>query len=253
MTATSAPPGAAWLPHYRQIELALRERIATMPPGDAAAVRRGAVPGVRRQPDDGPQRDAAAGRGRAWSSASPGAARSSRGAAVAPPRGPADDVLARDGAARPGADVAAPRPRDPPVHSGEAAALGLPPTEPVVVVRRLRLADDEPIALETAVLVRRTADVVMAADLEAGSLHEALARAGLHLRRGNATITAEAATPEDVRLLGVDRSAPLLVERRVIADTQGRPVEATESRYPGDRYALDVRFEVDDGVPDRGR
>jgi DNA-binding GntR family transcriptional regulator len=37
--------------------------------------------------------------------------------------------------------------------------------------------------------------------------------------------------------------------RQVIADAQGRPVEATESHYPGDRYALDVRFDVDDGSP----
>ena len=43
------------------------------------------------------------------------------------------------------------------------------------------------------------------------------------------------------------------MERRVIADVAGRPVEATESRYPGDRYALDVRFDVDDGGPDAGR
>jgi GntR family transcriptional regulator len=85
----------------------------------------------------------------------------------------------------------------------------------------------------------------MAADVEQGSLHQVLAAAGLHLRRGNATITAEAASPEDVRLLGVVRGSPLLVERRVIADTAGRPIEATESRYPGDRYALDVRFEVE--------
>ena len=90
----------------------------------------------------------------------------------------------------------------------------------------------------------------MAADLEGGSLHEALARAGLQLRRGQATITSEAATPDDARLLGVGAGEPLLVERRVIADVAGRPVEATESRYPGDRYALDVRFDVDDGGPD---
>jgi GntR family transcriptional regulator len=115
-----------------------------------------------------------------------------------------------------------------------------------VVVRRLRLADGEPIALETAVLVPRTEDAVMAADLEHGSLHEALATAGYHLRRGEATITAEAATAEDVRLLLVQRGSPLLVERRVITDVAGRAVEATESRYPGDRYALDVRFDVEE-------
>ena len=114
------------------------------------------------------------------------------------------------------------------------------------MVRRIRMVDGRPIAVETAVLVWRTADVVMAADLESGSLHEALARAGLHLRRGHATISAEAATPDDARLLGVAEGEALLVERRVIVDVHGRPVEATESRYPGERYALDVRFEVDD-------
>ncbi|HXX59983.1 MAG TPA: UTRA domain-containing protein, partial [Candidatus Sulfotelmatobacter sp.] len=102
-------------------------------------------------------------------------------------------------------------------------------------------------AVELAVLVRRTGDIVMAADLETGSLHEALAGAGLHLRRGHATITAEAATADDARLLGVVEGDALLVERRVIMDVHGRPIEATESRYPGERYALDVRFEVDDG------
>jgi GntR family transcriptional regulator len=52
--------------------------------------------------------------------------------------------------------------------------------------------------------------------------------------------------------LGVKTGEPLLVERRVIADVAGRPVEATESRYPGGRYALNVRFDVDDGTPDTG-
>jgi GntR family transcriptional regulator len=133
-----------------------------------------------------------------------------------------------------------------PATDGETSALQLRPAEPVVMVRRIRMVDGRPIAVETAVLVWRTADVVMAADLESGWLHEALARAGLHLRRGHATITAEAATPDDARLLGVAEGEALLVERRVIVDVHGRPVEATESRYPGDRYALDVRFEVDD-------
>ncbi len=43
---------------------------------------------------------------------------------------------------------------------------------------------------------------------------------------------------------------PLLVERRVIVDVHGRPVESTESRYPAGGYALDVTFDVDD--PGRG-
>jgi GntR family transcriptional regulator len=129
---------------------------------------------------------------------------------------------------------------------GEASDLALDVGEPVVVLRRLRLADGDPIALETAVLSRQAVDAVLGADLESGSLHEALAAAGIHLRRGTATITAEPATAEEVRLFGVAAGSPLLVERRVISDAQGRPVEATESRYPGDRYGLDVRFEVEE-------
>jgi GntR family transcriptional regulator len=233
------------LPHYRQIELALRERLATMPPGERlpsddelcrefGVSRMTARNAMHRLAEDGLV-ERIPGRG-TFSAAAPSHRHADRLMAFSHEmarlgRTPASRLLDRDI-----------RPSTP----EQAALLGLRPTEPVVMVRRLRLADGEPIALETAVLARRTAEVVLAADLERGSLHEALAGAGLHLRRGNATITAEAATAEDVRLLGVGRGTPLLVERRVITDGQGRPVEATESRYPGDRYALDVRFEVEE-------
>jgi GntR family transcriptional regulator len=139
-----------------------------------------------------------------------------------------------------------------PADEAEAAALGLPVGAAVVEVRRLRCADGRPIALETAVLVGATASVVLDGDLEHGSLHELLGRAGFALRRGSGTIEAAAATPDDAERLGVELGAPLLVERRVIADAHGRRIEATESRYPADRYALDVRFEVegtDEGGP----
>lgn len=38
---------------------------------------------------------------------------------------------------------------------------------------------------------------------------------------------------------------PMLVERRLILDLQGPPLEFTDSRYPADRYALDVDFVVE--------
>jgi GntR family transcriptional regulator len=38
----------------------------------------------------------------------------------------------------------------------------------------------------------------------------------------------------------------MLVERRVIVDGQGRPLEATETRYAAERYAIDVRFDVEE-------
>lgn len=133
-----------------------------------------------------------------------------------------------------------------------------PPTEPeradlrvgrgdkVVELRRVRLADGDPVALETAVLAARCAAAVMAADLENGSLHESLIGAGMVPTRGRASIGAEAATPDDTRLLGVPRGAPMLVERRLILDQRGRPLERTESRYAATRYGLDVGFSMED-------
>ena len=38
----------------------------------------------------------------------------------------------------------------------------------------------------------------------------------------------------------------------MISDARGRRLEATESRYPADRYALDVLFEVEDATPSDG-
>lgn len=132
-----------------------------------------------------------------------------------------------------------------PASPSEALELGIPPAEPVVHLRRVRLADDRPVALETTVLTAICAEAVMRADLAAGSLHETLRRAGIVLRRGTATIAGAVASDEDARLLDLRPGEPLLVERRVIADSHGRRVEATESRYAADRYALAVKFDVE--------
>ena len=51
---------------------------------------------------------------------------------------------------------------------------------------------------------------------------------------------------DDALLLGVRAGDPLLVERRLIHDQRGRPIERTESRYAAERYGLDVGFSVED-------
>jgi GntR family transcriptional regulator len=87
--------------------------------------------------------------------------------------------------------------------------------------------------------------VVGDVDWSAASLHAVLTAAGIQPVAGQATITAQAAGPSDARRLDVRRNAALLVEQRLIVDAEGMPVELTETRYAGDRYALDVLFDVE--------
>jgi len=115
----------------------------------------------------------------------------------------------------------------------------------VVVLRRVRLADGRPLVLERAVFPADRVSGALEGDLEHESLFETLATAGLVPTRGTAALAAEPATAEDARLLRVRKGAPLLVERRLINDQNGMPLELTESRYVGSRYGIDVDFDVE--------
>jgi GntR family transcriptional regulator len=124
----------------------------------------------------------------------------------------------------------------------ESRRLG---TDEVFSVRRVREADGEPVALETAVFAAARAEAIAGRDLEDVSLFAALTEAGHLPTAGTAQLRAERATAQDAKLLGVRAGEPLLVERRLINDQHGVPLELTESRYVGTRYGLDVDFEVE--------
>jgi GntR family transcriptional regulator len=128
---------------------------------------------------------------------------------------------------------------------GERGRLRLGPHGKVVAISRVRLADGQPVAAETAVFSADLAEGLMAADLEHGSLHHTLLALGRVPTAGTASLRAEPATRNDAKLLGMRTGEALLVERRLIFDQSGAPLELTESRYAGDRYRLDVSFDVE--------
>jgi GntR family transcriptional regulator len=235
---------SAYQPQYRQIEQALRARISTLRPGtrlpsdtdlvaEFGVSRMTARNAMQRLAEDGLIRR------------EPG-----RGSFVAAPLAHrrTNRLMTFSQEMRRAGRVPSSRVLDRqirPASASESASLGVPTRQPIVYLRRIRLADGEPIALESTVLIGACAPAVMEADLANGSLHETLARAGFALVRGTGTIAGAAASAEDARLLAVRAGDPLLVERRVIVDGFGRRIEATESRYVAGRYGLVVQFDVE--------
>lgn len=121
-----------------------------------------------------------------------------------------------------------------------AEALAVREHDPVFRFRRLRLADEIPIAVETTLLPRAAAPTLERGDLD-GSLIDLLTRR-FGRRPGQATSTIEAVgAPADVTdYLAVDLGHPCLrVDMRYL-DAGRRPLMHAECLYRGDRYHLEV-------------
>jgi GntR family transcriptional regulator len=115
----------------------------------------------------------------------------------------------------------------------EAMALGVGPDEQVLRILRVRTADDEPLAIEIAVV---PAAILPSPDLVSSSLYAALAERGFRPSHGVQRLHAALATPDEAhRLMIPEGSAILRIERRAFL-ANGRPVEFTLSAYRGDRY-----------------
>ncbi|HTV10908.1 MAG TPA: GntR family transcriptional regulator [Acidimicrobiales bacterium] len=115
--------------------------------------------------------------------------------------------------------------------------LGLKPRGRVLRVERLRIASEEPMAIETTHLdaskfpglARKLGDSV--------SLYALLAKDyGVHLAEAEETIETVPAPPREAELLETEVGYPMLLLSRHSRDAKGEPVEFALSYYRGDRY-----------------
>ena len=124
-----------------------------------------------------------------------------------------------------------------------AVLLGMRPGGRAVRVHRLRLADGEPMSIDTSHLPARRFPGLRRQLQRHTSLYETLRAAyGIHLAEAQETIETVLADPHDARLLGVDPGLPLLLLSRHAFDTTGEPVEWAQSWYRGDRYKFVTRL-----------
>jgi GntR family transcriptional regulator len=117
--------------------------------------------------------------------------------------------------------------------------LHVSPSEPVVVAKRLRLADGESMAIETLHVPESLVPGLEPKDLDRGSFYELLAeRYGITIVGGMQTIEPTVTNEEESEALNVPLHSPAFLFERTTRSENDDIVEFVRSIYRGDRYRL---------------
>lgn len=112
-----------------------------------------------------------------------------------------------------------------------------------VNIKRIRLADQEPIAVEYSYWPIEIAEVLRREDLSSVAFYSVLERHGISLLEAEEAIAAVNAGREDARYLKVKQGTALIEMARLTTDVNHRLIEYTRTRYRGDRYIYRVKLQ----------
>jgi GntR family transcriptional regulator len=116
--------------------------------------------------------------------------------------------------------------------------MNVSPSEQIVVVKRLRLADSETMAIETLHIAEALVPGLTPKALD-GSFYELLRdHYGVIIVEGTQAIEPTVTNEEESEALGVPLQSPAFLFERTSRDEAGRTVEFVQSVYRGDRYRI---------------
>ncbi len=114
----------------------------------------------------------------------------------------------------------------------------------VVHIQNLRLARQLPFAIEDMYLSSDRFSTLAAVDLNNRSIYLALQELyGAHPQEALDTISADLASNREARLLGINKSAPVMRVTRMSTDQFGMPVEYSKIVFHAGRYQLIARMQ----------
>lgn len=133
-----------------------------------------------------------------------------------------------------------------PAGATRAARFAIAPDALVRRVVRVRIVEDEPIAIESLELPDLLVPRLSAADMESGNFYHLLReRYGIVVAEAVQTVEPAVTDPEQAELLDVAVYTPVLRIERITQDTEARTVEHTRSVYRGDRYRITSKLRFD--------
>lgn len=123
--------------------------------------------------------------------------------------------------------------------------LGIANGDKVIVLKRLRLANGEPMALEEAYLVYDLAPTLLECYHDGDSLYETLdKKCGIRILKAHQTIEIDRCDKKTAKLLCISHNDPVFKIRRIGKIEKNRPIEFVRSLYRADKYVFTVNLEI---------
>lgn len=124
-----------------------------------------------------------------------------------------------------------------PASETVARHLQIPPETPVLRLKRVRLVNNEPLALETAYLNFDGCEGLLTESFKNQSLYEVLSiRYRITPFRAEQEHEASIVRPGEASLLNLRTGSPVMLISRTTYDGNSRPFEFVRSVYRGDKY-----------------
>lgn len=129
-----------------------------------------------------------------------------------------------------------------PATSTVAQHLGIPTYEKAIRIRRLRFANEVPMAIHTAYLPYPLCSPLLDIDLEKHSLYRVLEEiTGVRLAYADQTLQPILGCDNDLPLLGMKPPAAVLQLERDTYDAEGQPIEYLSAIYRDEAYHIENR------------
>jgi GntR family transcriptional regulator len=137
-----------------------------------------------------------------------------------------------------------------PADETTAEKLSIDPGTLIFRLQRLRLADDEPLAIELSQISFKGCERLLDEDLEQHSLYRLLeTKYGILLMEADQELEAGLAGNEEAQLLKISINRPVLFTRRITYTERNQPIEYAKAVYCGNKYTFYTHLKRDQLMP----
>ncbi|WP_085991632.1 GntR family transcriptional regulator [Oceanobacillus senegalensis] len=128
-----------------------------------------------------------------------------------------------------------------------ASKLQMETTDKIYEIKRIRLANEEPVALETVYTPKALVGELNEQDIDISFYDYIEKKLNLTIDYGDQTIEASLANEDEIHYLNINENDPVLVMHRTsyLNDVKETPIEYVTSTYRSDKYKFKMQMKRD--------